>query len=58
MTDKSKLNGSVDLLADAMRKVFSEAVEGAIDPVTTQVKALRSDMHDMEERLNERNDTA
>ena len=28
-----KLNGSVDLLARAMRRVLSEAVDGAIDPM-------------------------
>ena len=32
MTDgKDKLNGSVNLLVDAMRKVFSEAVQGAVE---------------------------
>jgi len=42
MADKSKLNGSVDLLAEAMRKVFSEAVEEAVNPLTTEVKTLRT----------------
>jgi len=64
MEEKSKLNGSVNLLADAMRKVFSEAVESAVDPLTTEVKAvrgelagMRTEMLDMEGRLNERIDT-
>ena len=29
----SKMNGSVELLAKAMRRVFSEAVEGAVEPL-------------------------
>ncbi len=52
-----KLIGSVDLLADAMQKVFSGAVERADEPPHIQVKALRTDMgeirtymHSMEER--------
>ena len=55
--DKDRLNGSVSLLADAMRQVFSEAVQGAVEPVATEVKALRTEVHDMEGRLNERIDT-
>ncbi|MDE0532281.1 MAG: hypothetical protein OXI01_12655 [Albidovulum sp.] len=58
------LNGSVNLLADAMRKVFTEAVEVAVEPLTTQVSALRTnvadmrtEIHSMEERLNKRIDT-
>ena len=52
-----KLNGSVDLLADAMRKVFSEAVETAVEPLTAEVKALRTEVGEMEGRLNGRIDT-
>ena len=63
-----KLNGSVDLLAQAMRQVFSEAVEVAVEPVKESVDALRTEMRDMEgridknmdrmeERLNARTDT-
>ena len=51
-----KLNGSVDTLALAMRQVFTEAVEGAVEPLATEVKALRTDMRDMEGRLNQRID--
>ena len=53
----SKLNGSVDLLAEAMRRVVTEAVQEASGPVSTEVKAMRTEMHDMESRLNERIDT-
>ena len=51
MPDKPGLNGSVNLLADAMRKVFTEAVEGAVDPLRTEMRAMRTDMRDMEGRL-------
>jgi uncharacterized protein YPO0396 len=44
-----KLNGSVERLAVAMRDVFTEAVENAVEP-------LRSEMRDMEDRLNKRID--
>ena len=54
---KQNLNGSVNLLADAMRKVFTESVENAIEPLTQQVKALRTEVHDMEGHLNKRIDT-
>jgi len=33
MTKDRELNGSVDLLATAMRKVFIEATEQAVEPV-------------------------
>ena len=47
MADSEKLNGSVDLLAKAMRQVFKESVEAAVDPIATQVKALRTETHDL-----------
>ena len=31
------MNGSVNLLAKAMRKVFSEAVEEAVEPLHTEI---------------------
>ena len=46
-TDKKGLNGSVDLLASAMRQVFTEAVQGAVGTVETEVKALRTEVRDM-----------
>ena len=54
---KQRLNGSVVLLAQAMRQVFTEAVDGAVRPLTDEVKALRTEVHDMEDRLNTRIDT-
>jgi len=35
-------------LADAMKKIFAEAVEGTVEPINNNVKALRTDMRDME----------
>ena len=40
----SKLNGSVDLLAQAMKKVFSEAVEGAVEPLREDLSEIRDRM--------------
>ena len=42
MSDESRLKGSVELLADAMCQVFSEAVEGAVKPLTAEVKEIRT----------------
>ena len=41
---KKSLNGSVELLADAMRTVFSEAVKGATEPLHEDMKGLHEDM--------------
>ncbi len=47
--DRGKLNGSVDALARAMRDVFSEAVEGAVEravePVNDRLDALSAEVH-------------
>ena len=51
-----KLNGSVDTLALAMRQVFTEAVEGAVEPLTEEVKGLRSDMDRRFDEVNKRID--
>ena len=52
----SKLNGSVDLLAQAMRRAVTQAVQEASGPVRTEVKVMRNEMHDMENQLNKRID--
>ena len=49
-----KLNGSVDLLAQAMRGVFTEAVEQVGGDIKAEIKA---DMVAMEQRLEARIDT-
>jgi len=41
---KDKMNGSVDLLAKAMRQVFTEAVEDAVEPLREDVKDIRENM--------------
>ena len=59
-----KLNGSAERLAGAIREVFTEVVDGAVEPLRTEMKAMhtdmkamRTDMRDMEKRLNGRIDT-
>ena len=41
---KKALNGSTDLLAKAMRTVFSEAVEGAVEPLRESLDEVRENM--------------
>lgn len=57
MTDANKMNGSMDLLAKAMRQVFTEAVEDAVDPLRTEMKATpaesRDDMNGMAQRVQD-----
>ena len=66
-TKKQDLNGSVDLLADAMRLVFTESMEIVREGVKEDIKSVRKDMKEdiavirkdmgaMEDRLNKRND--
>ena len=45
--DKGKMNGGVDLLAKAMRQVFTEAVEEGVAP-------LRQDVADLKQNVDER----
>ena len=44
MAKGDKLNGSVDLLAKAMRKVFVEAVQEGTKPLREDIATLKSDM--------------
>lgn len=41
---EDKLNGSVDLLARAMRQVFREAVEEGVQPIKESVDGLKEDV--------------
>ena len=41
---KKSLNGSVELLANAMRTVFSEAVEGAVAPLRDGIAGISDGM--------------
>ena len=46
------LNGSVELLATAMRDVFSEGVERAVHPLEEKIETLLSELGGMEGRFN------
>ena len=48
---KVSMNGSVNLLADAMRKVFSEAVEGAVEPLREDISTIGKDMASIREDM-------
>lgn len=45
-------NGSVNLLAEAMKRVISESVEGAIDPVKKDAETLKGKMDDMQTAMD------
>jgi len=53
MEEKSRMNDGVDLLADAMRQVFTETVKDVVEPLTTEVKAMRSDMNELRSDVND-----
>ncbi len=55
MSTKSKLNGSVDLLAKAMRQVFTEAVEEGLVPVREDIKDIRGDIKKLSDGLDTTN---
>ena len=41
---KPKLNGSVELLGEAMKRVFTEAAEGAVTPIRKDIAELKGDI--------------
>ena len=41
---KTKLNGSLDTLAKAMRQVFTEAVQEGIEPIRKDVAGVKKDV--------------
>ena len=49
---KKALNGSVDILAKAMRQVFTEAVQEGIQPVTDAVKGVDKRLDGVESNLH------
>ena len=51
------LNGSVDLLADAMRQVFQECMDGTRDAIKDDLGVVVEELGDIEGRLNDRIDT-
>ncbi len=54
---KNNMNGSVNLLAKAMRQVFQEAVEEGVSPLRKELKeeigSLRKDMVERIDTTNE-----
>ena len=48
---KGNLNGSVDLLADAMRKVFKESVEGAVKPLEDRVEKVENEVSELHKEV-------
>ena len=51
----SKLNGSVDLLAKAMRQVFTEAVQEGVQPIKESVDGLKQDVDGLKQGLETTN---
>lgn len=51
--DREPLNGSVELLANAMRQVFTDAVAQGIEPIAGEVACIRTDLADVKEDLAE-----
>ena len=47
-----KLNGSVDALAIAMRQVFQEATEKAVEPVVDLVGEVKEELVGVNQRLD------
>ena len=53
---KKNLNGSTDLLAKAMRKVFIEAVEGAVEPLREDLGEGSDGLESLEKELKTTNE--
>ena len=50
-TNKGKLNGGVDLLAKAMRQVFTEGVEKGVTPPRQYVADLKEDVSEVKKKV-------
>ncbi len=46
-----KLNGSIDLLAKAMRDVFKESLEAGLVPVRKDINDMRENIDDLRENM-------
>ena len=53
---KRKPNGSANILADAMRRVVAESVEGAVEPLRKDIKDLKKDVGDVSEAMATKED--
>lgn len=49
--DREPLNGSVELLAKAMRQVFTDAVAQGVEPIAGEVACIRADLAGVKEDL-------
>ena len=53
---KKNLNGSVETLAKAMRQVFKEATEGALEPVAERLDGIDGRLDGIEENMATKED--
>lgn len=49
--DREPLNGSVELLAKAMRQVFTDAVAQGVGPIAGEVACIRADLAGVKQDL-------
>ena len=49
--DREPLNGSVELLARAMRQVFTDAVAQGVEPIVGEVACIRADLAGVKQDL-------
>ena len=50
---KKKLNGSPDLLAKALRKVFEEVQENTVDPVLDLMNEVKDEMKEVKGEIQD-----
>lgn len=53
---KSKLNGSVDRLAEALRDVIREGAAEAVDPLGKQIKTLNTEVGNLGKKMDDLKD--
>ena len=53
---KRKPNGSANILADAMRRVISESVEDAVEPLRKDIKGVKEDVADIRKTMATKED--
>ena len=53
---QKKLNGSADLLANAIRQVFEEATENGRAAIKEDLQEVKDDMHEIEKNLSSKID--
>ena len=55
MMAKEKINGSVDLLAKAMRQVFTEAVEEGVEPIRKDIAEIKENVNGLKGDIKQTN---